>query len=375
MFSSPLFVLIILCANVILSIWLEQRTRLKHLGAALLVIIITAIVANFDIIPSASDPSPVYDIIFKYVAPISIFYLLLGVSLKQLKQAGFPMLVLFGVGAFATMSGVAAAHFLFGARFGIDAPPIAGMITGTYVGGSINFNAVAIHYDMMGKGALFAAIVAVDSIFTTIWMVATLALPKVMSKFMPSKRSDTMTSNTPDGHYHESTLNIYSLAILVTIGLASFFIADELAKVSGVPSILILTTIALVLAQFKFFNKLSEAKIIGLYLIYLFLAVVGAFCEVTALTELGDLALSVLAYLFVVVLVHGLIIIIGGRVLRYDWNLVAVASQANIGGSSSALALAKSLKRNDLLLPAVLVGSLGNAIGTYLAFMMVSLMG
>ena len=47
----------------------------------------------------------------------------------------------------------------------------------------------------------------------------------------------------------------------------------------------------------------------------------------------------------------------------------AVASQANIGGSTSALALAKSLGRSDLMLPAILVGALGNAVGTYLGFL------
>ena len=45
--------------------------------------------------------------------------------------------------------------------------------------------------------------------------------------------------------------------------------------------------------------------------------------------------------------------------------MLGIASQANIGGASSALALAKSLHRPDLQLPAVLIGVLGNAIGTY----------
>jgi uncharacterized membrane protein len=76
----------------------------------------------------------------------------------------------------------------------------------------------------------------------------------------------------------------------------------------------------------------------------------------------------------IVILVHGTLVLIGGGLLKYDWEMVAIASQANIGGSSSALALAKSMKRDDLLLAAVLIGSLGNGIGTYLGFLIAGLL-
>ena len=42
--------------------------------------------------------------------------------------------------------------------------------------------------------------------------------------------------------------------------------------------------------------------------------------------------------------------------------MVAIASQTNIGGGASAIALAETLKRNELILPSILMGTLGNAI-------------
>ena len=51
--------------------------------------------------------------------------------------------------------------------------------------------------------------------------------------------------------------------------------------------------------------------------------------------------------------------------------MIAIASQANIGGGASAIALAESFNRKELILPAILVGSLGNALGTYLGFLVV----
>ena len=65
---------------------------------------------------------------------------------------------------------------------------------------------------------------------------------------------------------------------------------------------------------------------------------------------------------------HGVITFGAARLMRLDAVMAAVASQANVGGSTSALALARSLGRADLVLPAVLIGSLGNAVGNFFAF-------
>jgi uncharacterized membrane protein len=62
------------------------------------------------------------------------------------------------------------------------------------------------------------------------------------------------------------------------------------------------------------------------------------------------------------------------RLFGVDLDTAAVASQANIGGGTTALALARSLGRTDLELPAILIGSLGTALGNYLGFMVVALL-
>jgi uncharacterized membrane protein len=105
-----------------------------------------------------------------------------------------------------------------------------------------------------------------------------------------------------------------------------------------------------------------------MFAVYLFLAVIGAFCDFAALRSLGRLGLALLGLALTTVLVHGMIIFAAARVMRIELDIAAVASQANIGGPPSALALARSLGRDDLVLPAVLVGALGYALGTFLGF-------
>ena len=93
------------------------------------------------------------------------------------------------------------------------------------------------------------------------------------------------------------------------------------------------------------------------------------FATVRALGRIGGLGATMFLFVTITVIVHGLLIFGGAAALRLDRDMAAVASQANIGGGTSALALARSLGRGDLVLPGILVGSVGTAIGTYLGFL------
>ena len=64
---------------------------------------------------------------------------------------------------------------------GSDANVLAGMLTGTYTGGSVNFNAVALEYSFQKK-EFNAGAVAVDNVVTTILILATLTFPLILSK-------------------------------------------------------------------------------------------------------------------------------------------------------------------------------------------------
>ncbi|OEJ99771.1 DUF819 family protein [Roseivirga misakiensis] len=380
MIQNPIYILATLSFLIFASEWLCKYTKLKHLSSSLLVILLGALFANLGLIPSASNASPVYDSIFQYVAPASIFFLLLGVSLTELKKAGMPMLIAFSLGALGTMVGVLVALQLIDYQtvFGTNYPPIAGMMTGTYTGGSANFNAIALEYGMVKEGAVFTGIVVADNIMTTIWMLVTLSLPMVMRKIRNNPEVLSKTSYREETHSDEEKLSPLNLGLLIALALGTMLISDILSDWTteqgfSIPSILILTTLALVLAQTKFIQKISGAKLLGMYSVYLFLVVVGAFCELTALAAVGVNAIDILVFTGAIVLVHGMIIIVCGLVFKLDWSIVAIASQANIGGSSTALALAKSFKRMDLVLPAILAGALGTGLGTYLGFLVVSL--
>lgn len=379
--EKGVMILGVLCLIIVCSEWVVRRSWLKHAGTALVVIIFTAVVANIGIIPTSSTddaPVPIYNVIFQYVAPLSILWLLLEVNLKDILQAGLPIIIIFVIGSLGTATGVLTGMWIINGSENIGELyyAIGGMITGTYTGGSINFNAVAIHYNVMNEGILYAGTVVADNIVTTLWMVITIVIPSVLTPLWHRKnKPKRKETSIPDLGIEEDTESLHpvDLALILMIGLFSLWISENLASYLSqfninIPSILILTVIALILAQFKAIGKLSGTRLLGLGAVYLFLAVIGAHCDVRALADIGMLGVYLTVLMTITVFIHGVIIFGTAWIFKMDLDMAAVASQANVGGGTTALALARSIGRSDLVLPAVLLGSLGNALGTFLGF-------
>lgn len=367
---DPLYVSGILCALVLLAFWLSKFKGWKTLGTPILVILMAAILSNIGLIPTATSGHPVYDGVFAYLAPLGIFIALLEVDLKSLKNAGFPILSMFGIGALGTIIGIFTSWYLVKpeTEIGPLANAIAGMFTGTYLGGSINFNAVALHYKVNESTTLYAASTVVDNMIGIPWIVATLILPKYLQKLFPRRKLSSSIKKLGIAKAVEG-VSIYSLSALFGMGLLGIFVSKKINEMFPLlPEIIILTSIALILAQIPKIKKLPGAHTIGYFLILVFLATIGTLSDVQLLAQSGELALTLFLFVGLAVLIHGLVIFGLGAALRMDWDVISVASQANVGGTTTAIAAAESLERPDLLIPGVLVGSLGNAVGTYAGF-------
>jgi uncharacterized membrane protein len=248
---------------------------------------------------------------------------------------------------------------------------LAGMFAATYIGGGLNFNAVALHYGISEQGTLFVAATVADNILSAVWVMATLVLPRWLNKKLPLDK-ENVVHNHPgaeaDIHADRGyVVNLQHLFILLLAGLGSMALANFLnSLLPAIPSIIWLTTLALILAQMPFIHTMEVHALLGLAGIYVLLGAIGASCDIIALWQNSEVAVFLLMFVVCIVLVHAFLLFTVGYVLRKDWDYTAIASQANIGGTVTAMALAKSLGRNDLVLPAILMGSLGNALGTYL---------
>lgn len=374
--EQPLFIMAALAAIVACAEWLTRFRLGRAVGGALLSIVLGAALANLGWLPNAASGVPAYELTLSNAASLSIFLMLLEVRLAALRQAGAAMLGAFALGAVGTVIGVLGAYWLtgIGSELGTMGAPLAGMFVATYVGGSANFNALALHYDLASQASLFASANAVDNVVTTLWIIALLAIPALLLRWRGTRPARAGEPDAPAGAALESpSITLHSLAALLALALAGHWLAQQLAGLSAaagvpVPSVLILTTLALLAAQLPAVQRLSGALTLGTYGAYLFLAVIGVYCDFGALSGMGWLGLHLLLFVALAVLLHGLVVFGIGSWLRIDPAVLALASSANVGGATTALPIARGLNRMDLLLPGILAGTLGTGLGTYAGF-------
>jgi uncharacterized membrane protein len=250
---------------------------------------------------------------------------------------------------------------------------LAGQFTGTYTGGGVNFAAVGQALDT--SPTMFSAATAADVIVTAMWMATCLVVPVLLGRpTNAADRTPAADQDSPDKpltleralHGSGRPVSLVDTAALVTVAFGAVWLAGELAeRLPVLPEVLWLTTIVLLLAQVPAIKALTGAALWGNYLVLLFLASNGARSVVASIVEVGP---AVFYYALAVVAIHGLVIFGLGRLARLDAATLAVASQANVGGAASAMALAGARGYADRLLPGVAVGLLGYAVGNYLGF-------
>ncbi len=364
---------VILAGIVWLALQMERRLpAFKALGAALVGILLGMLLSNTGVLPGTS---PTYAWLASTGVSLAVVLILLNVDIASVRSAGPRMFGAFVIGAVASAVGAMVAFLAVGAAVGPEAWKLAGQFTGTYTGGGMNF--AALGRALNTSSDMFTAGIAADVALTAVWMAACLIAPLVLGSDPVAKEPDDAGGPAAEGGVAQALasslrpLAIADLAALVAIAIGTLWLAGRLAAVMPfLPEVLWLSTIALALAQIPAIRTLAGGALLGNYLLLLFLAANGAQSVLANIFRVGP---AIFWFAAITITVHGVGIFGIGRLFGIDAGTLAVASQANVGGPASAVALAGARGYTDRVLPGVAVGLLGYAVGNYSGFLVANL--
>jgi uncharacterized membrane protein len=96
----------------------------------------------------------------------------------------------------------------------------------------------------------------------------------------------------------------------------------------------------------------------------IFFAVIGASANIGVVLKTSPI---LFVFAAVILTIHLLMLLIVGRLFKLDIIEIVVASNANLGGPTTAAAMAVARKWDHLVIPAILVGTLGYAVATFIS--------
>ncbi len=346
--------------------WAEKTPWGSKISGAVITIAITFLLSNFRIVPAEA---PAYQVVWSYFVPLAIPLLLFQANLVRIISKTGPTLIAYMIGAVGTILGTVVAYYLL--PLGDSGWQLAAIFCATYIGGSVNFAATAETVGLR-SGDLLSAGVAADNLLMSLYFIILFALPSIgwLQRFFPSQVNYKISSSVKS----DPTLNIdrerfrlldisESLAISAIICALGYGLANKL----GIPSskILLITVLILILATLfpTYIGSIKGAEKIGVLLMQIFFATIGASANIETVLHVGPLLFIFAA---IILIIHLFVLLLGGRLLKLKLSELAVASNANTGGPTTAAAMAAAKKWPRLVTPAILCGTLGYGTATFI---------
>lgn len=384
--DNTLVLLAILCVIAAVSIYLEQTySWAGKITGCILALAFTMVLSNFRIIPAYDTVA--YDLVWSWVVPIAIPMLLFKADLRKVWKESGKVLGIYLLSGLGTIIGAFISFFLLQKAIP-ELYKLSAMMVGTYTGGSMNLVAMSDAFPLTDKTLLGSAVVA-DNLFMGIYFVSLTIIPtiKFFKKHYSHPYEDEMEKYGTAGEnkaaqfWAKKDVSLLDVAKVISISFVIVAISTELGKyissfkpegagffvelIFGLfgNKYLLLTTITAILATYtNVLAKISGAEEIGTFLIHIFFAVIGAPASIEIILKKAP---WLLVFCALIVVINMIITFIFGKIFRFSVEECCIATNANVGGPTTAAALAIARGWNKLVVPAMLVGILGYVIGNY----------
>ena len=313
--------------------------------------------------------------------------LLFNADIKRIGRESGRLLIIYLISGIGTVAGGIVAYNLLKGAFA-DLGLVLPMMIGTYTGGSVNLVAMSDAYNVGGE--LVSSSVVADNLLMALYFFALIAAAgsKFFLKHYRHPIIDELEKQSGEGgikgaatFWKPKEVSLKDIAMCLALSLVIVAVSVKISSVFAalIPTsnfvlslingllgnqYLIITTLTMLIATFfpKQVGGIAGAQEIGTYLIHIFFAVIGVPASIYMIVTKAPLLLLFCA---IIVFVNMLFSFVFGKLLKFSLEEIIISSNANIGGPTTAAAMAIAKNWNALIVPAILVGTLGYVLGNY----------
>jgi uncharacterized membrane protein len=368
----------VIAAGTGIAIWLEQSYQwAAKISGPVLALVMAMILSNVGIMPTAA---PCYDFVGDYLVPLAIPLLLMRANLLKIARETGWMFVAFHLSALGTMLGAALATIVLREQIEQIAP-LAGIMTGSYTGGSVNFFAVRESFQVsenLANPLLVADNFIMAGMFVVILFIAGSSWFRRRYPHPHTLAADGgQTKSLAAEHWRRKEISLLDIARSLAIALAVVAVAFgihtairqrfETSLAAAVLGNMFVLITFLSMAVATLFHRQVEAingpEELGCYMLYVFLFAIGLPADLWAVIRNVPL---LFVFCLIMAITNLVVTLVLGKLFRIDLEELLLCVSATLGGPTTAAAMAIAKGWPKLIVPSLLVGIWGYVIGTFL---------
>lgn len=374
------YVAVLLFLSAIL-VTLEQKTGwrfFRYLPAVVLVYVVSMILCTLGAW-DLNATQTTYSALKNSLTYGMIFTMLLRCDIRRIFRLGPKMLLGFFCASASIVAGFIISYRVLRSHLTADAWKTLGTLCGSWLGGAGNMIAIqtALQVDESAMG--YALIM--DSVNYSVWVVFLLWAIRLAPKFNRWTGSDTRLIDqiSKDLEQDDSVETVSFQSLLLILGSA--FLVSALSQQAGgmihrlLPvldagtwTVLAVSLIGLITALSPA-GKIPGAAEVSNILLYLIIALLASRAS---LSEFAHAPIWIITG-FLILGIHGILMILLCKLFKLDMFTGAVASLANIGGTASAPVLAGAYS-GSLVPVGIMMALMGYVVGTPLGLLTAKIM-
>ncbi len=301
--------------------------------------------------------------------PAMLFLMSLKFNLAIIRKLGARLILLCLASTFTIMIGFIVTHLLMRNFLGEETPLTFAIMSAGWTGGTQNFVAVKEALSVSDEAMTYTLLMG--ALCYSVWLVIILSLKPFKTKFDNFLRAEEggmeEILNSLDDYNSHKEVDMPSLILMIGLSLLVATISNHLAaSISSLGIfnemiwVIIISSALGIIAAPTTLGKVPASNEVSGIMLYVIVALIGAEVSLGAISQAPIYILSG----FIILLIHGSILLVIARLLRINILLAGIASIANIGSAPSA-AVVGAAYGPKLVPVAIIMALIGSMIGSF----------